>query len=301
MQHSLTKNYACALFGKTRQGYDKVHKIMEERICREEKLLAAVKEVRSEDPGIGGYKLWLMAKAMFPRDWVPGRDSFYKFLTANNLTISRPKPRTTTNSNHRYHKYGNLIKDFIPTAPNQLWVSDITYIDLVDDCCYLHLVTDAYSHKIVGWCLAESLHAIFTMKALQMAIDQAGGGDLSGTVHHSDRGTQNCCYAYTDILKEHNIAISMTEDYCPTDNGIAERVNGIIKTEFIYRVARFKDMADASKQIEQYITFYNERRPHMSIGYHTPSEAHLQTGKQKKCWRNKEYSKNNSTFALPVG
>lgn len=298
-QHGLTKKYACALFGKTRQGYDKVHATTQERICREEKLIAAVKAIRSEDPGIGGYKLWLMMKEMFQRNWVPGRDSFYKFLGTNNLTLPRPKPRTTTNSNHRYHKYRNLIKDFSPTGPNQLWVSDITYVDLSDDCCYLHLVTDAYSHKIVGWCLAESLHAIFTMKALQMAIDQAGGGNLSGLTHHSDRGTQYCCYAYTDMLREHNIAISMTEDYNPTENCIAERVNGIIKTEFIYKVARFKDMPEALQRIGKYIIFYNERRPHMSIGYHTPSEIHQQRGEQKKCWRNKDYSKNNSTFASP--
>lgn len=289
MQYGLTKKYACALFGKTRQGYDKVHKIMEERICREEKLLTAVKEIRSEDPGIGGYKLWLMVKDMFQRDWVPGRDSFYNFLSANNLMLPRPKPRSTTNSNHRYHKYRNLIKNFAPTGPNQLWVSDITYVDLTRDCCYLHLVTDAYSHKIVGWCLAESLHSVFTMKALQMAIDQAGGGNLSGTIHHSDRGAQYCCYAYTDMLKEHNISISMTEDYSPTDNGIAERVNGIIKMEFIYRVAQFRNMEEALKQIGQYISFYNDRRPHMSIGYHTPSEVHLLTGEQKKCWRKKRF------------
>lgn len=172
-QYSLTKEYACALFGKTRQGYDKVHKSQAERERREDKILRAVDEIRGMDPGIGGYKLWLMARGMFDDGWVPGRESFYRILRHNNLVLSRPKPLTTTNSNHRFHKYKNLIKDFVTTRPNQLWVSDITYIDLEGDCCYLHLVTDAYSHKIVGWCLADSLAAEYTMTSLQMAIKQA--------------------------------------------------------------------------------------------------------------------------------
>lgn len=101
---------------------------------------------------------------MFLRDWVPGRDSFLHIMHDFGLTLPKPKPRHTTNSNHRYHKYKNLIKGFVPTAPNQLWVSDITYIDLVDGCCYLHLVTDAYSHKIVGWCLSETLEAQYVLQ-----------------------------------------------------------------------------------------------------------------------------------------
>ena len=123
---------------------------------------------------------------------------------------------------------------------SQLWVSDITYIDLVDDCCYLHLVTDAYSHKIVGWCLSETLEAEYTLGALRMAIGQATADELKGLIHHSDRGVQYCCNAYTDELKKYGVRISMTEDYKPTDNAIAERVNGILKTEVIYRERRFK-------------------------------------------------------------
>ncbi len=299
-RYSLTKEYACALFGKTRQGYDKVHRSQEKRGCREEKVLSAVNEIRGMDPGIGGYKLWLMVRGMFDEGWVPGRDRFYKTLRNNNLVLPRPKPRSTTNSNHRYHKYKNLIKGFVPTRPNQLWVSDITYIDLDGDCCYLHLVTDAYSHKIVGWCLADSLAAVYTIEALQMAIRQAGG-DLSALIHHSDRGTQYCCNAYVEILQAHNIAISMTEDYKPTDNGIAERVNGIIKSELVYRIKRFKSIKEARKQIEAFINFYNDRRPHMSIGYKTPSEVHHLSGTQKKCWKKKLYQAKKSNFVPPNG
>ena len=143
------------------------------------RIVDAVKQIRQMDPGIGYYKLWLMMKRMFLCGWVPGRDAFLNLLRRHHLMQKPRKSRSTTNSNHRYHKWKNLIKDFFPTAANQLWQSDITYIDLAGGCCYLHLVTDAYSKKIVGWCLAESLAAVFTLKALRMAIEQAGGGDLS--------------------------------------------------------------------------------------------------------------------------
>ena len=275
--------------------------IQAERLRREERLTEAVNEIREIDPGIGGLKLWLMMKDMFDDEWVPGRDSFYRFLDRSGLVLPRPKPRHTTNSNHRYHKWKNLIVGFTPMCPNQLWVSDITYVDLDEGCCYLHLVTDAYSHKIVGWVLADSLMAIFTLQALMMAIEQAGGGDLTGLIHHSDRGSQYCCNAYVQKLQEHHIQISMTEDYKPTDNAIAERANGIIKTELLYRVKRFQNITEARQRIGEFIAFYNDRRPHMSIGYQTPSEAHKQQGMQKKCWKKAYVSKESATFALPNG
>ena len=248
-------------------------------------IVDAVRQIRQMDPGIGYYKLWLMSKRMFLCDWVPGRDAFLQLLRDFQLTQKRPKPRHTTNSNHRYHRYKNLIRGFVPTRPNQLWVSDITYIDLVDDCCYLHLVTDAYSHKIVGWCLSDTLEAEYTLEALRMGISQATADELRGLVHHSDRGVQYCCNAYTDELKRYGIQISMTEDYKPTDNAIAERVNGILKTEVIYREKRFKTYRDALERISSFIVFYNETRPHSSIGMKTPSEAHKEQGPQHIMWK----------------
>lgn len=248
-------------------------------------IVDAVRQIRQMDPGIGYYKLWLMSKRMFLCDWVPGRDAFLQLLRDFQLTQKRPKPRHTTNSNHRYHRYKNLIRGFVPTRPNQLWVSDITYIDLVDDCCYLHLVTDAYSHKIVGWRLSDTLEAEYTLEALRMAISQATADELRGLIHHSDRGVQYCCNAYTDELKRYGIRISMTEDYKPTDNAIAERVNGILKTEVIYREKRFKTHQDALERISSFIAFYNETRPHSSIGMKTPSEAHKEQGPQRIMWK----------------
>ena len=285
---------ACDLLGHSRQAYYKKKTDEVERLAREIRILDAVREIREIDPGIGGIKLWLMLCMMFNTGWVPGRDKFMNILRRHGLMQKPRKSRSTTNSNHRYRKWQNLIKDGImPTRANRLWVSDITYIDIVGGCSYLHLVTDAYSKKIVGWYLAESLASVFTLKALRMAIEQAGGGDLSGLIHHSDRGVQYCCDLYVEELQKHNIQISMTEDYKPTDNGIAERVNGIIKGESLYRQERrFETYENALEQIKRFVDFYNSRRPHYSIGMQTPNVVHEQTGEQKKMWKNKVYRRN---------
>lgn len=253
-----------------------------------------MKEQRSEDPGIGGLKLYLMLVSIFGRDNMPGRDRFLYLLRRKRLMLPAPRARHTTNSNHRYHKYKNLIRGFVPTACNQLWVSDITYIDTEIGCFYLHLISDAYSHKIIGWKLSESLKAIHTLEALQEAIKGTGEEDLTGLIHHSDRGSQYCCNMYVEELERRNISISMTEDYKPTDNAIAERINGIIKQEFIYRIKRFKTSEEAEEKIRRFILFYNEKRPHMSIGMKTPNSVHEQSGPQEKMWKNKIYKKKST-------
>ena len=296
------------LFGHCRQAFYQSKADIEQEVEREKKVIAVVREIRDEDPGIGGYKLWLMLIAMFGRDFVPGRDRFFVILRRRGLMLPKPKPRHTTNSNHRYHKWKNLIKVFVPTAANQLWVADITYIALPGgDVCYLHLITDAYSHKIVGWALARTLKAAISMEALKMAIDQAvamsGSESLKGLTHHSDRGVQYCCDAYVAMLQAYDISISMTEDYKPTDNAIAESVNGKIKVESAYR-QRFNSFEHAYRIIERYIHFYNCRRPHMSIGYKIPAVVHLEQGEQKRMWKNKIYPKKeteneNNVVSLP--
>ena len=242
-----------------------------------------------------------MLISMFGRDYVPGRDRFFVIMRRKGLMLPRPKPRHTTNSNHRYHKWKNLIKNLVPTSANQLWVADITYIALANgDVCYLHLITDAYSHMLVGWVLADSLKAAISMQALQMAIDQAvemcGDKCLTGLVHHSDRGVQYCCDAYVAMLKEHGISISMTEDYKPTDNAIAERSNGIIKTENVYPQQQLQTFEQTQESVSRFIHFYNYSRPHMSIGYKTPAEVHRQQGAQRKMWKNKIYDKYEAEY-----
>lgn len=267
--HKTNVSVGCRLFGHCRQAYYQFRSDFTALYAREMKIVECINEIRGEDPGIGGYKLWVMLKSLLGDEIVPGRDSFYHLLRRHCLMLPPPKARHTTNSNHRFHKWKNKIKGFVPTAPNQLWVSDITYISLEGgDVCYLHLVTDAYSHKIIGWALADSLRAVFTMDALLQAISQAkvmyGSENLNGLIHHSDRGVQYCCDSYVNMLQRHNITISMTEDYKPTDNAIAERVNGIIKVESVYR-RKFTDIDHARSIIGKYIDFYNNRRPHMSI------------------------------------
>ena len=290
----------CRLFGHCRQAFYQSKADIEKEKEHEREVIGAVREIRQEDPGIGGYKLWLMLIDMFGRAIVPGRDRFFVLLRRKGLMLPKPKPRHTTNSNHRYHKYKNLIKGIVLTAANQLWVADITYIALAGgDVCYLHLITDAYSHKIVGWALARTLKAAITMQALRMAIEQAvamkGSEVLTGLIHHSDRGVQYCCDAYVAMLKAYGISISMTENYKPTDNAVAKRTNGIIKVECVYRQKCFNSFEHACRVIERYIHFYNYRRLHMSIGYKVPAVAHLEQGEQKKMWKNKIYPPKSAT------
>ena len=289
---------ACRLLGHCRQAfYQSKVDIAKEAEC-ERRVLASVRAIRTEDPRIGGYKLWLMLIGMYGREHVPGRDRFFVMLRRRGLMLPKPKPRHTTNSNHRDRKWKNLIKDFTPMEANQLWVADITYIALADgDVCYLHLITDAYSRKIVGWALADTLKATVSMQALQMAIDQAaamrGSDMLVGLIHHSDRGVQYCCDAYVSMLKKHGIAISMTEDYKPTDNAIAERFNGILKVESVYPQKQLPTLEHAQRLIPRFINFYNNARPHMSIGYKMPAVAHMEQGEQKKMWKKRIYRQNN--------
>jgi putative transposase len=191
--------------GHCRQAYYQQKSDGDEKLRRESRILAAVGEIRSIDPAIGGYKLWLMLCDMFSKDWMPGRDAFLKILNKNRLLGSPPRPRHTTNSNHRYHKWENLVKGFIPTGPNQLWVSDITYIDTDNGTCYLHLVTDTYSHKIIDR---------ITCRDIYIGGSQNGNHtDWQGRSmgNHSDRGVQYCCDMYIEELQKYNISISTNQ------------------------------------------------------------------------------------------
>ena len=260
----------CDLFGKSRVGYYSVDESrLHERELHENAIVSMVREIRSVAPGMGAYKLFLMLKDIFGEN-MPGRDRFYDLMHRRHLMLPVVKCRHTTNSNHPYRKYKNLIKGFVPTAPDQLWVSDITYIDTDCGVCYLHLLTDAYTHEIIGYVLSDTLMASHTVEALEMGISHTGAKNLEGLIHHSDRGSQYCCNKYVARLEEIKATISMTEDYCPTDNAIAERVNGIIKQEWLYRMKRPENSRQAEKLLRNIVCFYNERRPHMSNGYKTP-------------------------------
>ena len=267
---------ACRLFGHCRQAYYQSKADIGSHVKNERLMLDTVREIRGEDPGIGGYKLWIMLTALFGERFMPGRDSFYTLLRRHRLMLPPRKARGTTNSNHRYHKWKNLIKGFVPTSPNQLWVSDITYIPLAGgDICYLHLVTDAYSHKIVGWVLADSLRASATLEALRQAIDQAvemtGSENLEGLIHHSDRGVQYASKQYTDLLLSQGIRISMTQTGDPIHNALAERMNNTLKNGWLFNEGDM-DFRQAEEAVSKSVAMYNNARPHKALGMKTPME-----------------------------
>ena len=190
------------------------------------------------------------------------------------LTLRKKYSSRTTNSLHRFYKYHNIIKDFKASRPNQIWVSDITYIRTIKGFCYLALITDAYSRKIVGYDLSNSLELSGCVRALNKALYKAK--NTQGLIHHSDRGIQYCSNVYTKILKKHNIAISMTEDNHCYENAMAERINGILKDEF-YLDQTFTDVDHAKRATKNAINLYNEVRLHLSLDYKTPNMVYLKT------------------------
>lgn len=213
-----------------------------------------------------------------------GRDAMFDLLAERGLLVTKRKRRgpTTTMSKHRFKKYPNIIRGFIPVGPNQLWVSDITYIHLENGFAYLSLITDAYSRKIVGFYLSKDLSAKGPLAALKMALEN--NPTAPGLIHHSDRGVQYCCDEYVKRLRDKNMRISMTENGDPLENAIAERVNGILKAELLEEV--FIDFTTAQKEVAIACSTYNYLRPHGSIDNLKPAEAHQQTGEIKRRWKN---------------
>ena len=279
----------CALFGKTRQAYYQRLGYQYQEAAEESIILDLIAELRKDMGRMGGRKLWHEINEAHPK--MISRDKLFDILDKYHLKVHRRKRTVrTTWSESWLHRFPNLVKDLILTAANQVWVSDITYIETETGFVYLHLVTDAYSKKIMGWCLSPSLHADATISALQMAIRNAGC-DLKGLIHHSDRGCQYCCEKYVKLLQNNGIEISMTQDGDPRDNAIAERLNGILKTEWLYD-DHFIGFDDAYRRVAEVINLYNNKRPHLSLNYKTPAEAHLETGEQKRVWKN--YYKGNN-------
>lgn len=212
-----------------------------------------------------------------------GRDAFFELLRENGLLVRMKRNYArTTFSCHRFKKYPDLVKDMVVERPEQLWVSDITYIRIRQDFAYLSLVTDAYSRKIIGFSLSHDLSTDNCLRALKMAL--ATRLTDRPLVHHSDRGTQYCSIAYTKLLRKKGIAISMTQSGDPRDNAIAERVNGILKMELLQD--KYDSIYTAIKSVIQAIAVYNELRPHTSLDMLTPQKAHVMTGHIKLRWQN---------------
>lgn len=277
---------ACSLFGFSRQAYYKSLSNKEESILREHVILEMVRDIRLDMPLLGGRKLYHKLCERYSWELLPGRDAFFNLLRRHGLLVRRRRQRPyTTDSRHPLHKYPNLIREFVPSGPDQLYVSDITYIEIEKGkYYYLAIITDAYSRKIVGWWLSEDLKAASCIKALWMALKEHDG--KTPLIHHSDRGSQYCSIIYTDLLKERNVAISMTEKGDPLENAIAERVNGILKTEWLNHMGPLGNITQARKKVAHVIDLYNNERPHMSINMLTPEEAHQREGLLPRMWKN---------------
>ena len=281
----------CELLGVSPQAYYKHGDSQMRKLAEEAFVVEFIKDMRRRDRGIGGGKLWQMYRSAFGQEHSVGYNRFYDIIERHNLKVRKKRRRArTTDSSHDLPLYPNLVKELIPLRPNQLWVSDITYMVVYlsaetgdYDFCYLSLVTDYYTKEIIGWCVGETLEARFAVEALEMALQRLGGRPAEDLIHHSDRGVQYASYAYTDILRKHNVRISMTECGDPRDNAVAERVNGIIKNELLMGMAFFS-IGEVRKALEAAIVFYNNERPHMSLDWMTPAQAALCSGELKKKW-----------------
>lgn len=270
-----TKGFAsiknvCDCFYLKRDAYYKYNRRKKQRKSFEQQLLHIVKKRRKSLPREGVRKLMKSLNIDFQKQQLKvGRDTLFKVLREHQmLTLRKKYSARTTNSYHRFYKYNNIIKDVEVTRSNQVWVSDITYIRTVKGFCYLALITDMYSRKIVGYDISDSLELKGCVRALNKALYQTKS--INGLIHHSDRGIQYCSNIYTQILKRKKIDISMTEENHCYENALAERVNGILKDEF-YLDQTFTSVTHAKRATKSAIKLYNEIRLHLSLDFKTPN------------------------------
>ena len=274
----------------SRQAYYKPHADIFAELAGEEIIVQYIKDVRQENPGMGIEKLWIMY-CNATGDSSVGRDKFYQIANdyGLKLRLKRRKPRTT-DSNHGFRKYPNKVKNTIPDEPNQIWVADITYIVILqpdsngrERFAYLSLIMDSYTKEVVGHCLCETLSTEGPMEALENALKRIEGKNDIHLIHHSDRGIQYASEAYTHVLKQHGIEISMTESGDPKDNAQAERLNNTLKNELL-KDKRFASIDEAREAIGKAVDFYNSRRPHRSLDMMTPCQAAGMSGEIPKRW-----------------
>jgi putative transposase len=276
--------------GYSPQAYHKKQKRNVIQLSYEQLILQQIDVIRKYQPRCGGRKLFIELKPFFNGHHIAmGRDNFFDLLRRNKLLVRKTKRCIyTTNSKHHFHRYPNLVKDFTPLKAHEMWVADITYIPLKNRFAYLFLITDAYSRKIIGHYVSDDMKVSSAVMALKKALAQKPPETI--VIHHSDRGIQYCSTAYVQLLQQHYALISMTQNGDPYENAIAERVNGILKTELI---SRYYDTVDnASNHIARCITIYNYRRRHSSLNWQIPDDVHKQQGPQIRRWKN--YYQNNT-------
>lgn len=257
-------------FGYSRQAFYKRQQIQAHHEAEDQAILEVVQRIRCRQPQVGGRKLQRHLKR---EGIIVGRDRLLELLRQNGLLIRRRRNyKRTTQSKHRFKTYNNKIKTIKAKQPNEIYVSDITYIKVAAIYYYLFLVTDLFSRKIVGYDLHSNLTTQGAVNAMRMALAQRPNDQESRTIHHSDRGLQYCSHEYIDLLEGGQIDISMTEDNHVYENALAERVNGILKTEFL--LDRQPSIEVAKVAVKQSIEIYNKERLHMSLNYRTPEEVH---------------------------
>lgn len=257
----------------SRQNYYKARTVRQRRKVDEGLVKRLVEVERAMQPRLGGLKLHRMLRKELEAEGIQmGRDRFFEILRNQALLLEPlPKAPRTTRSDHSLPVFTNLAKDAQITGPNQLWVSDITYIRTQEDFMYLSLITDKYSRKIVGYHVGRTLEAKDTLKALEMALAELPGEQRP--IHHSDRGCQYCSHEYVQRLREQRLSVSMTEeDHC-AENALAERLNGILKQEYFLNYT-FRDLRQVRQAVDEAVRLYNTRRPHRSLALHTPQQIH---------------------------
>lgn len=281
---------ACRLFGYSKQAYYKSITRTESKAFEEYLVVELIRKKRRVWKKGSGRNLFACLQAdLALHEMSIGRDKFFDLLRDNGLLVRRKSRRArTTNSYHHYHRFANLIEGLIPDRPNQVWVSDITFVwcQKEQSFLYLFLITDMYSRKVVGNAIGQTLEASWAVQALQMAISESTES-LVGLIHHSDRGVQYCCGDYIGLLFSYDIQPSMTQNSDPLENPIAERINLTLKDEFMENYKEgYSDKAQAMNEIPVNIEFYNQVRPHSSVERLTPNQAHTRKGPLKRKWKN---------------
>jgi putative transposase len=262
--------------GLSRQAYYQGRRREAQRECRSEVVVKLVRDRRLRQPRLGTRKLhYLLREPLAQAGIELGRDALFDVLrNAGMLVPQRRAYHKTTDSHHRFRRHANLLKEgeqqVRASASEQVWVADITYLPSKDKFVYLSLVTDAYSRKIVGWHVHDSLQTESVAQALRMAL-RARQSDQR-LLHHSDRGIQYCSSYYQAIHERHGVVCSMTDGYDCYQNALAERVNGILKGELL--VQRPADLEQARRMVGEAVAIYNEERPHLSLKMQTPDEVH---------------------------
>jgi len=275
MEASVTVKALCKAAGMSRQNFYRQRRRRRRWQVEEELVVELVQAERRLQPQLGVRKLLIRIRpSLQEAGMAMGRDRFFDLLRQRDLLIKgRHRRKKTTESGHGFRVYTNQYRDLEVRGAHEAWLADLTYLRTEEGFLYLSQISDAATHKIIGYQASDRLEAEGCLASLEQALGQLPAGKRP--LHHSDRGIQYCCLAYTEKLKERQLLISMTEENHCYENAQAERLNGILKQEYGLG-ACFRTKAEARQAVDQAVWLYNELRPHMSLDYRTPGEVHAE-------------------------